>query len=501
MKKLKYLLVTILAAGSLCSCNDWLTVVPDSVAEVDKMMQTDIGIQRALTGIYVRLSRRIYNPSGRLGGISIVEKMAASYDTGSMVQQLGDDHVYPMEVEDQNTTMFIHMYEVIANCNALINGMEPHREKLNPTIYNIVRGEALAIRALMHFNLICIYGPVPYNPDPAEEYLPYVKVTDVSPYPYNTFDEFMGMVLDDLNEAEQLLEGTDPIVTQTSYDAEVYTSLVEQRKSRVNYFGVLALQARVRHYLGRTDGTDGSLAYAKKVIGVMVGSNSPFRLSTPDDFTYNNDPVRTLYDEDRTHYSEHLAGVSCETYDTYDRSGAGGAFNDWNPDSGSWPSMRGSDLSAFVAMMTKNKGAYGTTDTRFVNSMVYEKYRSIREGGSYYTTGKWMRFTNYMNSPRNFPIIRLAELYFIAMEAGTLAEANQLYDEYCTSRSTDYVELTDANREKTLLDEFIREFYGESQNFFRYKRTGERQMWFSANEASEESYRLPLPERERLTME
>jgi hypothetical protein len=372
--------------------------------------------------------------------------------------------------------------------------MKVHKDKLDPTSYNIVRGEALAIRALLHFNLIQIYGPVPYNPNPAKAYLPYATTNDIAPYTYNTFDEFMGMVLDDMNEAEILLQESDPLVTFSSDDPTAFAANIQTRKRHVNYYGVLALQARIRHYLGLTDGEYGSVAYAKKVLALAI--ENTFRLTTAADFAAD-----AIYADDRTYYSEHLAGIYCGIYDTYDRTQTD-AFNSWNPDFGSYMGVTGTsdatdvdDIDEFLSMFTKNKGL-PTTDIRFANNMIYYKYRGMAQGGPIYTTGKWMPFSSQKKSPRNFPIIRLAEIYFIVMEAGSLAEANQLYEEYCTARSIDYIALTEADREEILLAEFIREFYGESLNFFRYKRTGERRMFFSLDDASEESYILPIPERE-----
>ena len=98
----------------------------------------------------------------------------------------------------------------------------------------------------------------------------------------------------------------------------------------------------------------------------------------------------------------------------------------------------------------------------------------------------------------NFPIIRLSEMYLIIMECGSLEEANEVYQEFCTARSVDYVPYTETDRHERVLKEYLRELMGEGQNFFTYKRFGVKEMWFGTGDCGEAQYVLPLPEKEFL---
>ena len=96
------------------------------------------------------------------------------------------------------------------------------------------------------------------------------------------------------------------------------------------------------------------------------------------------------------------------------------------------------------------------------------------------------------------PIIRLSEVYLIAMEATTdLGEANELMEEY--NRDRDVVGATYDSREVLLQDilkEYRRELFAEGQMFFTYKRINARTMLWRTEEVSESDYIVPLPDRE-----
>ena len=94
--------------------------------------------------------------------------------------------------------------------------------------------------------------------------------------------------------------------------------------------------------------------------------------------------------------------------------------------------------------------------------------------------------------------MRLPEIYFIIMECGTLDEANTLYQEYCAARNIEYVALTEGDRQERIMLESIREYVGEGQNFFTYKRNNVKRMIGATTDCSENQYIVPIPEAEYL---
>ena len=103
------------------------------------------------------------------------------------------------------------------------------------------------------------------------------------------------------------------------------------------------------------------------------------------------------------------------------------------------------------------------------------------------------------------PLIRLAEMYFIVMEAtSSTTEANGLFSEYASSRGIATADLS-SNKLRTLTKEFNKEFYAEGQMFFFYKRKAMQKIpngkWEKDSESQTinmnmNNYVVPLPDSE-----
>jgi hypothetical protein len=96
-------------------------------------------------------------------------------------------------------------------------------------------------------------------------------------------------------------------------------------------------------------------------------------------------------------------------------------------------------------------------------------------------------------------MLRLSEMYLIAIETSTsLDEVQSLYKTYMTSCEytlyTPFASLEDAKKE--MVNEYRREFYGEGQMFFTYKRLASKSMLWNSDAITESNYILPLPSTE-----
>ena len=128
-----------------------------------------------------------------------------------------------------------------------------------------------------------------------------------------------------------------------------------------------------------------------------------------------------------------------------------------------------------------------------------DKYSSFFQTGILYkgTSSQEIMKNLYGNTGKDFreiPLIRLSELYFIAIESGSAEQAQKLWDEYRDSRVLDRKDLpTDPKQlQQEILTEFRKEFYAEGQLFYLYKRY---------NSPREDillvvNYILPLPKTE-----
>lgn len=470
MKKSIYLVG--IALGLLSSaCSDWLTVEPKTSVVAENLFTTDEGVSEALNGAYVLMRTDLYAPEGIMGGTGMAECLAATWTQSGNADYDLSCHVYNVNNEQMGgrlNTAFTRFYTIIANVNPLIDGIMENRARLDSNVYNIVRGEALAIRALCHLDLIRLWGPMPTKVEAAKTYLPYVTMNSTDKYTYVTYEDYMTKLFADLNEAEVLLRRSDPILTNTA-DNSTGSSKWLNRQKRINYYGVLGLQARARMWYGDKDE---AVRYAKLVKEAVNTDGTPkFKLADNALFASFGDGQW-----DGLFYPEHLCGVHAELYN-YEL----GAFNS----------------SVKVSMIYK-----GYEFMTLFNNSQDLRYRI------WYTYGrpvpsvfciKYQGVSPKTSGPKNMPIVRLAEMYLTIMEAGTLAEANAAYQEFCEARNLTYVPYTEDDRQERVLWEYIREFMAEGQNFFTYKRNEVKRMFNQPEESLDcdiDQYVLPLPPKE-----
>jgi hypothetical protein len=97
------------------------------------------------------------------------------------------------------------------------------------------------------------------------------------------------------------------------------------------------------------------------------------------------------------------------------------------------------------------------------------------------------------------PLIRLAEMYFIAMEGGTLEEANELFNAFRVARvmniNVENSLFTPSDVYSRLEREYRKDFYGEGQMFYFYKRHNTPTLtWPTLVETV--VYQIPKPEQQ-----
>ena len=104
--------------------------------------------------------------------------------------------------------------------------------------------------------------------------------------------------------------------------------------------------------------------------------------------------------------------------------------------------------------------------------------------------------TNLMLKHQIIPMLRMSEIYLIAIETATdLTTANSLYAEYmracAVTNAPTFTSLEEIKEE--VINEYRREFFGEGQMFYTYKRNFVTKMLWNNNDVTEENYIVPLP--------
>lgn len=71
---------------------------------------------------------------------------------------------------------------LILNCNKLLKNIQGKQSLFTGYNYDIIRGEALALRAMLHFDMLRLFGPV-YSLNPDGTAIPYYTDEALTPKP------------------------------------------------------------------------------------------------------------------------------------------------------------------------------------------------------------------------------------------------------------------------------------------------------------------------------
>lgn len=495
MNKIYHWLAMALAVMTLVSCNDWLDVKPDTEEREKDMFTTYRGYKEALAGCYLSMaSRSTYGEKLTMSDVDCLANLWVA-PTQSATPELYYMHRHEYDNDDCRSgikAIYGGLYNTVVQANMVINHAKDDASVFpDDDSRNVIIGEALAIRAYCHFDALRLFGQMP-NGAKKTVSLPYSESNDINTQPsYYGFSDFARKVLADLDEAEQRLAKSDPILkytfSQLSQEGNNTVTLDDDfmmyRRSRLNYWAVKALKARVYLYVGEQQ-----KAYqtAKEVINAKLNGDPVVELSGDGDYSagYYGLPHECLFALQNSKLSD------------YNVTLLGGTTS----------SNINNQLHLTTNMLNKQlyAGQNTTSNNRYLNMWERESHTST--GNKYPTIRKyyWNTQTSHtLNVLRNclqiMPMLRLSEMYLIAMEATTdLAEANSLYKTYMAARSVnvtdDMTSLDDVKQ--TVIAEYRREFYGEGQMFYVYKRLGTSELFFSYNEMSDDEYDLPLPESE-----
>lgn len=278
MKRLAAISASLL---TLASCG-WLDVSPENTIDEKELFSTGYGFRNALNGIYLELgSPAVYGENLSWGFLSAVaqEYLADGSSIGQNTLAVCRDasgFVY----NSTNTQPVIEeiwqtQYSMIANINKILE----HIYDLDASAFTygedergMIRGEALALRAMLHFDLLRLFAPSPAA-SPSGTWLPYREEFSHDVGEKLTVRQFLEKVIRDITEAEPLLRSIDtefhpeamyasmmstPTVSMNAryrFDSSTFIDDTGQffwfRGWRLNYLALLGLKARVCMYAGQ----------------------------------------------------------------------------------------------------------------------------------------------------------------------------------------------------------------------------------------------------------
>lgn len=471
----------ILACSTMMvSCDSWLEVKPYDKISEGELQKSEEGYQKMLNGIYIDLnSDALY---GQSLSVEMIEVMGGAYAIGTDNSVWGNykdlsNYQYGTEYwRNRLDQTWNKAYALILNCNKILENIDQNQDLFTGGNYYAVKGEALALRAMLHFDMLRLFGPV-YAKDSDKKAIPYYNKQTNSPEPILTAKEVAEKVVADLEEARILL-ANDPVKTEgtlMSGSQDGTSNFMRYRALRLNYYAVEALLARVNLYMGnKTE----AFKYATDVIKTADQSIFPF----VDKSLVIGSPA----DPDRIFSSEVLFALTNTSRSKIHK-------NFYDP----------SRLPNYVFRMDDNLMSnivYGGAATTGGYQDDY-RYRA-----NWIATGSNRYFYKYSDMVANgsiqntmIPMIRLGEMFLIAAESQSDNLANGVQYVNALRRNRGVANLQTLTPD-LLKYEYIRELYGEGQLFYLYKRLNSDIITSSnANKnpkASDLIFVVPLPDSE-----
>lgn len=432
----KCIINTCLGMLLFCSCSDWLDVKPKTTVEEEEVFSREIGFKEALTGIYIKMtSTELYARNLSYGFLDI---LGQRYENDELAYSGELFYTFPStETESYTEKIWGEMYNVIANVNNLLHYCDKNRRVFTTGhYYEIIKGEALGLRAFLHFDLLRMYGPV-YKDNPTAKRIAYRTEFNRNPKEMQPSNVVIDSIIADLKKAEILLKDTDPLnfdfpVTDESEMMSGKDAFLVYRHKRMNLYAVKALLARVYLYAGNKEEAGN---YANQVIGSgyfeLIGNAS--------DILRSREILFSVYVDKFDQQIEELTNKTF--YYIMNRSFLNEMFDVAND---------------------------GMNDVRIREGVAfdYDSYGDI-------TMRKYKQENLWESTKGTIVLIRLSEMYYILAEcAETPEEAAVFLNKVREIRGIDYVVCNGSNLLHEIEKEYRKEFYGEGQLFFFYKRHG-----------------------------
>ncbi len=486
-KNINTLLLLLFASVFLSGCSDWLDYQPKDKQSEVQQFATKGGFYATVNGVY-----------NRMGGTSLYGK----YLSYEMIDLLGQRYTVNNTDEDSHSTylralttwnysnenvtytlesIWQEAYSTIMNINVIIDNIEGDAEKESSRVlpereYKMLKGEMLAARAMLHFDMLRLFGPI-YSKNPEARGIPYNEDTNTDVLPFLTAQTVLNdYIIRDLTEASELLLESDPVLENGPmpvYNSETMDNSMRYRQLRLNYYASVTLLARAYLWEGNYMK---AAEYAQKLIDdpkvqtffpsvdpgtLLANSVDPDRMfSTECLFGYFNKNRKLIYNN------------------TFGGESTGNRLLIPRPGYINGLLFSGADASDY---RYKSQWTMGTT-LKGESSMKLIKFNEIIDRSNNVNPSNENTEEGMLEVQKFHgtfcSLIKLSEVYYIAAEA----YGNSTSEVYNLDKAWSTLNVVRRNRglsdaqgdERRIVDnitkEYIREYIGEGQIFFYFKR-------------------------------
>ena len=460
IKTIKKLAFLAIALASLQSCNKWLEATSSTQVSDITLFSSRSGFQDALCGVYISMGSEFEYGEMWTWYVNDLAYGPYAQQSSPLLTAIQNHDWNSNYVTPLTEGMWRAGYFSIANANKVLYELDEKPDIVSDRIErNLMKGELLALRAYIHFDLMRMFGLAQLKEADYEKYtVPYVTTYDKEPTPQKTYRETLTLLEKDLDEAILLLE-EDPVRGNASAEFMANANadgFWDARDKRMNYFAAKALKARVLLFRGEPDA---AAAQAREVIdetaaaGVVkwVDAEAMTKATSNDvvDWTFSSEQLFAL----------EVSGLQSLTdamlFNTL-TTGASSIIIDKNI----------SDITIFNPVIIS-----ASEDIRGP-ALMYKFY------GNQYRPYKYYNNSSYAPQYRNrVPMIKISEMYLIIAEAaaekGDDAKVKEVLSEIRSHRGIQDVESSFFGFSlgmDTVFLEYVKEFIGESIGYYAARR-------------------------------
>ena len=254
---MKKIILFVAITVNMFACNDKLELEPWQQISTDVALATIEDFEIAVNGIYAEM-RDGNNTTGAFGSFHFIWPDVAADNlilcrTGRLSYQTVQNWTYSSSYFLANN-MFAAIYDAINNANLVITNIENFATKNDEdeVLRKHLYGEALAVRALLHFELIKIYAKSYSQADASDLGVPYMKVSEVSePSRPTVISNYQDLVTDLTtalenitidNGATRLSPATvHGILAKVYFEMANYSDAITQATIALNDIGIASL--------------------------------------------------------------------------------------------------------------------------------------------------------------------------------------------------------------------------------------------------------------------
>ncbi len=520
--KVKYsILITVLIALSAMSCKKWLTVSSSTEIVNEQQFSNVTGFRDAVVGVYVKMARPdLYSMHMTWRTVEFLSQQYAVV-AGAPDLSVPTFAWSGSVLNNQRESLWLNAYNVIANINLILKYQEQNRGVFSqlPITDSLIKGEMLALRAFMHLDLMRLYGKGNIGARPEVQSslaIPYVNTFSKNPTPQRTYTETLSLLKKDIEEAILYLQA-DPLSKLNpngNFSREAAAGFIStssfgtispNRKMRMNYWAAKALYARILMWEGSIESKAKALVQAREVMG-QGASNG---LGTGPGAYYSWVTSNAIggaywYTSDLSFVNEQLFTLQIEKFLDIQNTSSYGLnwFYCGSPN----------NQYSVVYLSDGRRNAVFEKGTTLID-IDWRATKCLFPDGSTLTNWTIAKFYNTAEMSTTYskrmPLIRITEMFYIAAEAymvpgpnynreNAVACLNKVRNQRNIVKAYDLVaaDLSDAEINNEITKEYMKEFIGEGQLFFYYKRLGMKNIMDYPREMTDAEYQMPMPDSE-----